>query len=57
MNPKPVREARGGSAEWCPRCGLNVMPVVSQSGGARKTWRWCCPVCLTLTEPETRVTL
>jgi hypothetical protein len=57
VNPKPVREARGGSAEWCPRCRLNVMPVVSQTNGRRGSWRWGCPTCLTLTEPATRVTL
>lgn len=45
MNPKPVREARGGSAEWCPKCSLKVLPVVSQTGGTRGSWRWVCPNC------------
>jgi hypothetical protein len=57
VNPKPVREARGGSAEWCSKCSLKVLPVVSQTGGTRDSWRWVCPNCFVQTEPAVRVTL
>ncbi len=49
MNPKPVREARGGSAEWCPRCSLMVL-VVKTGQQLKAAWR--CPTCYGLTVPN-----
>lgn len=36
---------RGGSAEWCPTCKINVMPLAKGADGNPKSWWWVCPEC------------
>lgn len=47
---------RGGTAEWCNKCKMNVLPVGrSSKGHTEQTWRvlrWCCPTCSTETVPH-----
>ncbi len=44
---------RGGTAEWCPKCKLMVLPV--RLGQKTAEYRWVCLICKSVTVSATVV--